>query len=247
MSNAQITFSDNESINNGAGFSVTVNTWSGGIVTFRSNFAQGGGTGFFVGTGIQDEDELSLGAGNVSLLGNVSVHNGFGFDLTLVGRTENNTAAGNSQAGFRAIPSGTFRGNSALGNGGPGIMMNYAANFSPAAPPSNNYSPFIQNNFYGNDRNRPVLNNFFGAPSPGPSAHCGVLNLGDVSAAVLASAGRGSLDPQTLQAAGNFWGSTQGPAASGVGDAVGGVCDQNAATTIAKPFATEAFAITAWP
>jgi hypothetical protein len=230
MSTAKVTFADNESINNGAGFSVTVNTFNPSIV-LQNNLAQGGGTGFLVATGAQDEDGLSLGAGNVSLLNNVSVHNGYGFDLTLVGRTENNTAAGNSQAG----------------NGGPGIMLNYAANFSPAEPPSNNYSPFTQNNFYGNDRNRPALDNFFGAPSPGPSARCGVLNLGDVSAALLASAGQGSLDPKTLQAGRNFWGSAQGPAANGVGDAAGGVCDQNAAVTIAKPFATTPFAITSWP
>jgi hypothetical protein len=247
MSNAQITFSDNESINNGAGFSVTVNTWSGGIVTFQNNLAGGAGTGFYVDTGIQDLDGLRLGAGNVVLLGNVASHNGFGYNLTLVGRTENNTAVGNSQAGFMVVPSGTFRGNSALGNAGPGIMMNYAANHFSFSPLTNNYSPFIQNNFYGNDRNRPVLSVFFGAPSPGPSAHCGVLNLGDEAAAVMTASGQGSLDPQTLQAGGNFWGSANGPAPSGVGDAVGGVCDQNGATTIVKSFASEAFAITAWP
>ena len=246
MSTAKVTFADNESINNGAGFNVTVNTFNPPIV-LQNNLAQGGGTGFVVSTGAQDEDGLSLGAGNVSLLSNVAVHNGVGFDLTLVGRTENNTAAGNSQVGFRTIPYGTFRGNSALGNGGPGIMMNYAANFNGLFPVTNNYSPFTQNNFYGNDRNRPVLNSFFGAPIPAPSAHCGVLNLGDVSAALLASAGQGSLNPQTLAAGGNFWGSAKGPAPTGAGDAVGGVCDQNGATTIAKPFATEAFAITAWP
>jgi hypothetical protein len=248
-STAKVTFADNESINNGAAFNVTVKVFNPPIV-LQNNLAQGGGTGFLVATGFQNEAAMSLGAGNVSLLANVALHNGFGFDLTLVGRTENNTAAGNSQAGFRAVPSGTFRGNSALGNAGPGIMMNYAANFNGFTPLSNNYSSFTQNNFYGNDRNRPVLNFSVGpiaGPNPGPSAHCGVLNLGDVSAAELASVGQGSLDPQTLQASGNFWGSTHGPAATGVGDAVGGVCDQNAATTIVKSFASEAFAITAWP
>ncbi len=248
-STATVTFADNESINNGAGFNVTVNTFSPPIV-LQSNLAQGAGTGFSVATGFQNEAAMSLRAGNVSLLGNVAVRNGFGFDLALVGRTEKNTAAGNSQAGFRAIPSGTFRGNSALGNAGPGIMINYAANFNDFTPLSNNYSPFTQNNFYGNDRNRPSLIISVGplaGPNTGPSAHCGVLNLGDVSAAELASVGQGSLDPQTLQASGNFWGSTQGPAPTGVGDVAGGVCDQNGAVTITKPFATTPFAITSWP
>jgi hypothetical protein len=248
-STATVTFADNESINNGAGFNVTVNTFNPPIV-LQSNLAQGGGTGFAVATGIQNVAALSLRAENVSLLGNVSVHNGIGFDLALVGRTENNTAAGNSQAGFRAIPSGTFRGNSALGNAGPGIMLNYAANFNDFTPLSNNYSTFTQNNFYGNDRNRPALSISVGplqGPETGPSAHCGVLNLGDVSAAELAGVGQGTLDPLTLQAGGNFWGSTHGPAGTGVGDAVGGVCDQNGATTIVKSFSTTPFAITSLP
>jgi hypothetical protein len=50
-----------------------------------------------------------------------------------------------------------------------------------------------------------------------------------------------------LPAAGNFWGSATGPASTGAGDAVGGACDQNAGTTVGKPFATAAFAITSWP
>jgi hypothetical protein len=246
MSTAKLTFSDNESISNGAGFIVTVNTFNQPII-LQNNLAQGGGNGFFVDPGLQNEDALKIGAGNVSVLGNVATHNGFGYNLTLVGKTENNTAAGNSQAGFTGVASGTFRGNSALGNGGPGILINYAANFFSFAPLSNNYSPFIQNNFYGNDRNRPVLAGAFGAPSPGPSAHCGVLNLGDEAAAGMAASGQGSLDPQTLQANGNFWGSAQGPNPTGIGDAAGGVCDQNGAVTIAKPFATTPFAITSWP
>jgi hypothetical protein len=253
ISTATVTFAQNESINNGAAFNVTVNTYAPPII-LQSNLAQGSGTGFLVATGAQDEADSNLSAGNVSVLGNVAVHNGFGFDLTLVGRTEKNTAAGNSQAGFRTVPFGTFRGNSTLGNAGPGIVMNYGANFNASffglAPLSNNYSPFSQNNFYGNDRNRPSLVISVGpipGPNTGPSADCGVLNLGDVPAAELAGVGQGSLDPQTLQAGGNFWGSTQGPARTGVGDAAGGVCDQNGAVTIAKPFATTPFAITAWP
>jgi hypothetical protein len=245
-STAEITFSDNESINNGAGFNVTVNTFHDPIIV-QNNIARGGGTGFFVDPGIQDLIGARLGAGNVALLNNVAVHNGVGFNLTLVGRTERNTAAGNSQTGFFVVPSGTFGGNSALGNAGPGIIVDFAANFPNFTPPTNNYSFFAQNNLFGNDRNRPVLNVAPGAPDPGPSAHCGVLNLGDVTAAELAALGRGSLDPQTLTAGYSFWGSTHGPALTGVGDGVGGVCDQNGAVTIAKSFATLQYAITSWP
>jgi hypothetical protein len=41
----------------------------------------------------------------------------------------------------------------------------------------------------------------------------------------------------TLNATDNFWGSSGGPSASGPGDAAGGACDQNNATTTARPFA----------
>lgn len=247
VSTAQITFSDNEAINNGAAFSVTVNTYNPPII-LQSNLARGAGTGFLVATGSQDEDGEQLGAENVAMLGNVALRNGIGFDLPLIGRTENNTAAGNSQIGFRVIPTGTFRGNSALGNSGPGMIVNFSAyNFTNNGPPTNNYSSFTQNNFYGNDRNRPALYIATGpwpAPDPGPSADCGVLNVGDVMAAAMPGS---ALPTMTLQAGGNFWGSSQGPAPTGAGDAVGGACDQNGGVTIAKPFVTTAFPITSLP
>jgi hypothetical protein len=246
LSTAQITFSDNESINNGAGFNVTVNTYTPPI-TLQSNLARGAGTGFLVTAGGQDEVGLELGAGNVSVLGNVALRNGTGFNLTLIGRTEDNTAAGNSQIGFWVVPSGTFLGNSALGNGGPGVLVNFSANFFLENPLTNNYSSFSQNNFYGNDRNRPALNVGVGpvpAPNPGPSADCGVLNLGDLAAAEQPGSG---LPTMTLQVGGNFWGSAHGPAPTGAGDAVGGACDQNGGVTIAKPFATTALPITSLP
>jgi hypothetical protein len=243
MSTAQITFSDNEGVNNGAAFNVTVNTYNPPII-LQSNLARGAGTGFLVATGGQDEDGEQLGAGNVLVLGNVALRNGIGFNLTLVGRTENNTAAGNSQSGFQVVPSGTFRGNSVLGNGGPGMIVNFSANYLNFGPPTNNYSSFTQNNFYGNDRNRPPLTFYVGpaAANPGPSADCGVLNLGDIAAI-----GMPGLPTMTLQAGGNFWGSAQGPAPTGAGDAVGGACDQNGGVTIAKPFATTALPITSLP
>jgi hypothetical protein len=88
-------------------------------------------------------------------------HAGGGFTLTagnvpLVGRTERNTAAGNSQTGFFVVPSGTFAGNSALGNAAPGIILDFAANFPNFTPPTNNYSFFAQNTTVSGDR-RAVL------------------------------------------------------------------------------------------
>ena len=249
MSTAQATFSDNESINNGvSGFSVYVNTYQG-RVSLQGNVARGAATGFFASPGGQNESGFGVSAANVAIVDNVAAHNGVGFNLALIGRAENNTAAGNSQTGFLVVPSGSFRGNTALGNAGPGMIANFSVNLF-SGPFINNFSAFVENNFYGNDRNRPALQvsvDPLQAPNPGPSAHCGVLNLGDIAFAELASEGQGSLDPQTLQVSGNFWGSPQGPATTGVGDAVGGGCDQNAATTIVKSFATTPFAITAWP
>ena len=255
MSAANIVFSDNQSINNGVGINVTVATYRGGTITLQNNLASGAGTGFVVVPGPQNALSQALDAGRALVLGNVAVNNGVGFNITLAGRTETNTAAGNSQAGFRVVPSGTFRGNSALGNAGPGMIVNFSANFfSPdPSPPTNNYSSFSQNNFYGNDRNRPVLSiglTLNGPPpglNPGPSADCGVLNMGDVVAALEPQWVEGGIPTLTLQAGGNFWGSTRGSAATGVGDAVGGACDQNGGVTIAKPFATTPFAITSWP
>jgi hypothetical protein len=251
ISTAQIIFSDNESSNNGwSAFSVYANMYRAPII-LQSNFARAAAFGFSVSAGGQDELGESNGARNIAVLGNVAVQNGVGFQLTVIGRTEDNTAADNSQSGFWVVPLGTFRGNSALGNAGPGVIVDFSSGVLDFPPLTNNFSSFAQNNFYGNDRNRPALNisigGHFVAPNPGPSAQCGVLNLGDVIAAAQAASGQGSLDPQVVQAGGNFWGSAHGPAPTGVGDAVGGVCDQNGAVTIVKPFATTPFAITAGP
>jgi hypothetical protein len=51
----------------------------------------------------------------------------------------------------------------------------------------------------------------------------------------------------TLQATGNYWGSTSGPSSSGPGDTAGGACDQNNATTITKPSATAEITVTPLP
>jgi hypothetical protein len=124
------------------------------------------------------------------------------------------------------------------------MIVIFNANLTPEfGTPTNNYTSFSKNNFYGNDRNRPALNIPDSPPGPGPSANCGVLNLGDVVAAGLGL----PLPTLTLRAGESFWGSAHGPAPTGVGDAVGGVCDQNGGVTIATPFATTARPITSLP
>jgi hypothetical protein len=109
------------------------------------------------------------------------------------------------------------------------------------------FHAFSHNNIFGNDRNRPVLllrPDRDSAPTPynpGPSAHCGILNVGELSGPVSIDQTPHPGDPVQLPAAGNFWGSTRGPAPTGPGDAIGGVCDQNNGTTTATTFATASF------
>lgn len=160
-----------------------------------------------------------------------------------------NTASGNSVAGFVISPGvgQVFLSNSAIGNGGPGVVVN----FSPDAVTLQYgaFATFSENNFYCNDRNRTAGSLCFNVCQsfdPGPSAHCGVLNLGAL-AAQTPNIEAPPAPPILLQAGSNFWGSTGGPKSSGPGDAAGGVCDLKAGSTAAKPFATVPFAITSWP
>jgi hypothetical protein len=249
---AQIIFSSNQAINNsGGGFSVTVNLFHGGPITLQDNLASGGGSGFDVEAGFQNEGLEAVFAGNVQVVGNVAIHNSIGFTADVPGRIVGNTAAGNSQFGFLVVPGGaSFQDNSAIGNDGPGAIIQFSQDATNNAPIPR-FQTFTQNNFYGNDRNRPVLSIAPALSSnanynPGPSAHCGVLNLGALAVAVGPNAG-GIPPIINLAAAGNFWGSAQGPQVSGSGDAVGGVCDQNGGVTQAKPFAIIPFGITSWP
>src|SRR6202035_1615874 len=157
--------------------------------------------------------------------------------------------ADNSEAGFIVVPDqlgraffpgvGSFEGNSAIGNAGPGVVVNFSASgFDDPRGPQRSFRSFSHNNFYGNDRNRPVLlvglEVFQVSPGfdTGPSAHCGVLNVG-VLGAVLGPEPTPP-PPVTLPASGNFWGSAAGPSSTGAGDAAGGACDENAAVTVAK-------------
>jgi hypothetical protein len=149
----------------------------------------------------------------------------------------------------------SFKGNSAIGNAGPGVILQFSPD--PFTEQSfSGFKPFGANNFYGNDRNRAALSISIGASvegahdsngfNPGPSAHCGVLNVGALAPVVVQGFG-GPVQVITVSAGGNFWGSASGPQPTGAGDAVGGSCDQNHAITIGKPFATVGFVITTSP
>jgi len=246
-------FNGNQAIDNSdSGFALAKNVFAG-PVTVQNNAATGGGTGFHVITGAQNPFGSPVDARAISLTGNVARHNGIGYSTLLSGALQNNSAIANDKAGFFVIPYGNtvFRGNSAIGNGGPGLIANFSAESSDDhLPPEDccgprSFGTFAQNNFYGNDRNRPALKNLFarylqlGATfDPGASAHCGVLNVGALAALPRTP------PAEPITATNNYWGSTQGPAATGAADAAGGQCDVNGGKTNAKPFATVAFGIT---
>jgi hypothetical protein len=255
MATATISFTHNEATGNGTGFSMVDNVF-GGRVVFNNNVANGSGTGFYVTPGTQSIAGQELGAGNVSLGGNLASHNGYGFSLAQTGPMLSNSAFANSQAGFLVVPGGTpFQGNSAIGNGGPGLIIQDSSDvFDDAnSDPGDQIQMFNHNNFYGNDRNRPDLDitEPFGGGNPhihpGPSAHCGILNVGKAAAAPGTMNGDPTSPIVVQTAANNFWGSSKGPSPTGSGDTAGGVCDQNGGVTVTKPFATVDFAITTSP
>ena len=246
-------FSNNQSFGNAdSGFSFELNIPLGPI-TVVNNFASGAHVGFTVQAGGQDELGNAFSATNVTLRDNVAQRNSVGFITILVGPVVGNTAADNALVGFFAVPfnQAQFRSNSALGNGGPGVIVNFARNRliedpNPSPGPLVGFGDFSQNNLFGNDRARPQLSELWapflsviGSFSVGPSAHCGVLNVGDLQAI-------GNFpSPISTQIANNdYWGSVQGPSASGPGDAVGGSCDVNGGKTTAKTFSTQPFSVT---
>jgi hypothetical protein len=210
-----------------------------------------------ISSGIKDDIALlSDGAFMVELTHNVASNGMVGFVTDLARVVQDNVTSGNSAAGFMLVPGANkdtaFRRNSAIGNGGPGAIVA----FSPRAPSSLS----TQNNFIGNDRRRPKLDlkNLLVPPalqSPditegpsahsdldfGPSAHCGVLNVGplvDVYPTLPPP-----LPITTVQAGNNFWGSVNGPQANGAGDSAGGACNQNGGATVASSFASAPFPI----
>jgi len=254
---ATVYFLNNQAIDNpGAGFSFVDNQYFGRL-SFVANVAQGGGTGFLVDTGTQSVNGTAAGTGNVSLTNNVAAHNsGYGFSTVESGSLVGNSALNNAKAGFLVVPGDTFQGNSAIGNGGPGVIVQDSADVFDDGYGSvlNPFRVFSQNNFYGNDRNRPalfILQPNGGIPpglNPGPGAHCGVLNLGKVAAAPGQPGSADGPPPIVSQPAiKNYWGSAHGPSPTGPGDAAGGPCDQNGGVTVSTPFATAALAITTAP
>jgi hypothetical protein len=109
----------------------------------------------------------------------------------------------------------------------------------------NTFTPFASNNFIGNDRNRPAYSFGPSGINPGPSAHCGVLS------GIFLPAGFPLYPPPPpmiqLAAAGNYWGSANGPSSTGPGDAVGGACAQLNTSTLATPFAKTPFPVSSNP
>lgn len=248
VNTANITFSQNEAIDNkNSGFNLTQGLFYGGSIIVQGNFARGGGTGFNVPGGAQQMVGTASNSTLVHLTGNVAEHNAVGFYALYPGVMSSNTAASNSQAGFEVVASPiAFQGNTAVGNAGPGAIVQFFDD-GDNPPHTQGFESFTQNNFYGNDRNRPALSISIGQqPSvsydPGASAHCGVLNLG-----VLAQSFEDVANPPIpapLNANGNFWGTTHGPSATGAADAVGGKCDQRGGKTTATSFVTTGFGIT---
>ena len=247
----QISWLDNEAIGNGAsGFAIRLGQYDREPVLLQGNLAQGGGgTGFLVAPGPSSQDGLDKDtAGSVALVNNTATANGLGFDANSTGDIRGNVAVGNSQAGFILVPNGgSFSGNNAVGNGGPGVIVNFSKDTdSPIIDPTipiPTFHTFSHNNFFGNDRNRPVITLSFGGPvfNPGPGAHCGVLNVGALSGPAGLFDNPHPGPPVHLVAANNFWGSAHGPSPTGPGDAVGGACDENNATTTGIPFSAVGF------
>lgn len=248
---ARILIANNQAIGNGTGFSVGVNNGGHPAIIVRDNVALGAGTGFLVKpAGLGSELLNNPDATNVQLVANVAVGGGVGFYASDTGQITYNTAVKNSQIGFEINPGGAaFYANSAIGNGGPGMLISLSdINDYPGIPEltTATFAPFTGNNFIGNDRNRPALSVPYFGISPGPGAHCGVL-MG-----IFLPPGFLSAPPPpralTLAASGNYWGSADGPgSAAPDADAVGGACNQDGTTTIATPFSKTPFPVRSLP
>jgi len=243
----RILIDNNQAIGTGTGFSIGVNNGGHPAIIVKDNVALGAGTGFVVQpVGPGAETLFNPSATNVQLVANVAMGGGVGFSASDPGQITYNMAVKNSQIGFELNPGGAaFYANSAIGNGGPGVLiyLNDINDFGPIPEfTPNTFAPFTGNNFIGNDRNRPALTvpNF--SISPGPGAHCGVLMGIFLPPGFL----RAPPPPQALRlaASDNYWGSADGPAsAEPDADAVGGACNQDGTTTIATPFSKTSFPV----
>lgn len=250
---ARISLAGNQAINNSSnGFYILRDYCCyNGVesIIVENNSALGAATGFAVDPGgLETSEGGAITAGNVQLVHNVATAGGVGFSANQAGNIDYNTAVNNSSAGFVLVPGGaSFYDNSAIGNGGPGVIINYVVQVPPYAFPevlSATFAPFDGNNFIGNDRARPVLSEGLYSLNPGPSAHCGVLNLGGLLMPPFSS---GPPPAIQLAASKNYWGSATGPSAKGPGDAAGGACDQNNAVTLVTPFSTTPWEIRTLP
>jgi hypothetical protein len=248
---ARILVASNRAISNTTGFNIVPNNWVGsGQIVVRDNEALGDVTGFWVYPGYQFPSGITENyAGNVQLVNNIAAHGGTGFYADLPGPVTYNTALDNSQSGFTITPGGgPFTHNSAIGNGGPGVLVQTSPDAFTITP--HMFSTFSSNNFLGNDRKRaglfPGNALYLNAWDPGPSAHCGVLNVGPL-AALFGPAQVSPVPATQQQAPNNYWGSSKGPSSTGPGDNAGGVCDQNNSTTITKPFSPTKFGSTVTP
>jgi len=249
----QILFADNQAI--GGGFAITVNALRGpGQIILRNNLALNAGTGFAVAAGIQTVFALNVsGDDQVQLLNNVASGCQLGFSTNLAGPIQSNTAINNVQAGFLVVPAGLIQYNSAIGNGGPGMILQFSPDpftSSSAGGRVITSATVNNNNFFGNDRNRPVLGLVTGngqsllgtTYNPGPSAHCGILNVGALGPVIGPQPPPANTAP-IVTAHFDYWGSSTGAHTSGPGDTVGGACDQNGAVTKSTPFSATAISV----
>jgi hypothetical protein len=235
--------SGNQAISSGTGFFVEPKLAESLQFILQSNVATGTGTGFRVDPGFVECDDCfdSGRAPVVSITNNFAVDGGTGFNLRSTGLVSGNVSANNSGVGFFLTDVPKFVRNTATGNGGPGALVGFLLAGS-------NVADLVQNNFFGNDRNRPPLTvGFLGGVNLGASAHCGVLNAGWIDFNSEPPNIPATPFPVTsVQATNTYWGSANGPQTNGGGDAAGGVCDVNSVfetivtptVTAFKPFAT---------
>ncbi len=251
---ARVLVAGNQAINNQIGIKIETNqccSFGGGQIIVKDNAALGTGIGFSLTPGGgYGQSKIVYFAGNVQALNNVVTGGGSGFVAIFSGEFKYNSALNNSGAGFELTPGGAaFYDNSAIGNGGPGVIIHYEFSVPGSEYPFqvtlNTFTPFASNNFIGNDRNRPAYSFGPSGINPGPSAHCGVLS------GIFLPAGfpLPTSPPPVIQlaAAGNYWGSANGPSSTGPGDAVGGACAQLNTSTLATPFAKMPFPVSSNP
>ncbi len=224
-----------------AGFSLQIvsarESAPAGNFTLRDNFSLHNAVGFDVDRG------ETLGAGETAYLsGNTAAENrDFGFSLLgtnfhtqMIGNVASHNGAGILLGGMDF----QIRGNSLIGNIGPGILVGgisfpttlaritdntIVGNTGPGIYLVEGVTDIVikNNNIYGN----------MSAPSTDGRAanavNCGILNI-DL--------------PGPLDATNNYWGSATGPG-SDPADNAGKGCDFENGKTIVKPFATTLFAI----